>query len=126
MSDDLGKILLLAIVLIAGFFGWRAWDIKRASPQWPSVDGVMLTAQPRSMNANPAEPEASQHDWVAEVRYAYTVDGKAYTGDRLQAFGRRYMTRDEVLKELAPFPVGATVKVYHDPAKPEVSVLIPG
>lgn len=126
MSDDLGKILLLAIVLIAGLLAWRAWEVKRASPQWPSVEGVMLTSQPRAMNANPAEPEAAQHDWVAEVRYAYTVDGKAYTGDRLQAFGRRHMTKEEVLQELAPFPVGSNVKVYHDPAKPESSVLIPG
>lgn len=126
MSDDLGKILLLAIVLIAGFFAWRAWEVKRASPQWPSVEGVMLTSQPRAVHDNPAEPESAKHDWVSEVRYAYTVDGVAHTGNRLQAFGRRHMTKEEVLKELAPFPVGARVKVFYDPAKPENSVLIPG
>lgn len=126
MSDDLGKILLLAIVLIAGFFAWRAWEVKRASPQWPSVEGIMLTSQPRALHANPAEPDGAKHDWVAEVRYAYTVNGVNFTGDRLQAFGRRYMTREEVLQELAPFPVGARVKVFHDPAKPGNSVLIPG
>ena len=126
MSDDLGKILLLAIVLIAGFFAWRAWEVKQASPRWPSVEGVMLTSQPRAVHDNPAEPESAKHDWVSEVRYAYTVDGVSYTGDRLKAFGRRHMTKEEVLQELAPFPVGARVKVYHDPAKPGSSVLIPG
>ena len=126
MSDDLGKILLLSIVLIAGFFAWRAWEVKRASPQWPSVEGVMLTSQPRAMHDNPAEPDSAKHDWVAEVRYAYTVNGVSYTGDRLQAFGRRHMTREEVLLELAPFPVGARVKVFHDPHRPESTVLIPG
>lgn len=126
MSDDLGKILMLAIVLIAGFFAWRAWEVKQASPRWPSVEGVMLTSQPRAVHDNLAEPESAKHDWVSEVRYAYTVDGVSYTGDRLQAFGRRHMTKEEVLKELAPFPVGARVKVYHDPTKPGSSVLIPG
>lgn len=126
MSDELGKILLLAMVLIAGVFAWRAWEVKRASPQWPSVEGVMLTSQPRSLNDNPAEPEGAKHDWVAEVRYAYTVNGASYTGNRLQAFGRRYMTQDEVRRELAPFPVGARVKVFHDPDQPANSVLIPG
>ena len=126
MSDDLGKILLLAIVLIAAVFAWRAWEVKRASPQWPSVEGVMLTSQPRSLHDNPAEPDSAKHDWVAEVRYAYTVHGVAYTGNRLQAFGRRHMTQEEVLKELAPFPVGAKVRVYHDQKHPEKSVLIPG
>ena len=126
MSDDLGKILLLAIVLIAGFFAWRAWEVKQASPRWPSVEGVVLTSQPRAVHDNPAEPESAKHDWVSEVRYAYTVDGVSYTGDRLQAFGRRHMTKQEVLQELAPFPVGARVKVYHDPANPGRSVLIPG
>lgn len=126
MSDDLGKILLLAIVLIAGLFAWRAWEVKRNSPQWPSVEGVMLTSQPRAMHDNPAEPESAKHDWVAEVRYAYMVDGVSYTGDRLQAFGRRYMTKEEVQQELAPFPVGAHIKVFYDPAQPQSSVLIPG
>lgn len=126
MSDDFGKILLLAIVLIAGLFAWRAWEVKRNSPQWPSVEGVMLTSQPRAMHDNPAEPESAKHDWVAEVRYAYMVDGVSYTGDRLQAFGRRYMTKEEVLQELAPFPVGAHVQVFYDPAQPQSSVLIPG
>ncbi len=126
MSDDLGKILLLAIVLIAGLFAWRAWEVKRNSPQWPSVEGVMLTSQPRAMHDNPAEPESAKHDWVAEVRYAYMVDGVSYTGDRLQAFGRRYMTKEEVQQELAPFRVGAHVKVFYDPARPQSSVLIPG
>ena len=126
MSDDFGKILLLAIVLIAGLFAWRAWEVKRNSTQWPSVEGVMLTSQPRAMHDNPAEPESAKHDWVAEVRYAYMVNGIPYTGDRLQAFGRRHMTKEEALQELAPFPVGAHVKVYFDPAKPQSSVLIPG
>ena len=126
MSDDLGKILLLAIVLIAGLFAWRAWEVKRQSPQWPSVEGVMLTSQPRALHDNPAEPESAKHDWVAEVRYAYMVNGVSYTGDRLQAFGRRYMTKEEVQQELAPFPVGAHIKVFYDPAQAQSSVLIPG
>jgi hypothetical protein len=126
MSDDLGKILLLAFVLVFGVLAWRAWEVKRASPSWPSVEGVMLVSQPRSANPNDAEPEHVRQDWFAEVRYRYTVNGVSHTGDRLRAFGRQHLMREDVLQELAPFPVGAKVKVYFDPARPERSVLIPG
>lgn len=126
MSDELGKLLVLTIVLVAALFAWRAWEVKRASPQWPSVEGVILSSQPRAVYDNPAEPETAKHDWLSEVSYTYTVNGVTRTGDRLRAFGRRHMTKEEALKELAPFPAGARIKVYHDPAKPDVSVLIPG
>lgn len=126
MSDDLGKVLLLAFVLVFGVLAWRAWEVKQASVQWPSVEGVMLLSQPRSQHLNSAEPEGAQHDWVSEVRYRYSVNGVSHTGDRLRAFGRRHMSREESMQELAPFPVGAKVKVYFDPAKPDSSVLIPG
>jgi len=126
MSDDLGKVLLLAFVLVFGVLAWRAWEVKQASVQWPSVEGVMLVSQPRSQHLNSAEPEGAQHDWVSEVRYRYSVNGVSHTGDRLRAFGRRHMSREEAMQELAPFPVGAKVKVYFDPAKPDSSVLIPG
>jgi len=126
MSDDLGKVLLLAFVLVFGVLAWRAWEVKQASVQWPSVEGVMLVSQPRSQHLNSAEPEGAQHDWVSEVRYRYSVNGVSHTGDRLRAFGRRHMSREEAEQELALFPVGAKVKVYFDPAKPDSSVLIPG
>jgi hypothetical protein len=126
MPDSLGKFVITVFVLAFGFMAWRAWQIKQASPAWPSVDGEMLVSMARPFNTQNAEPEAGKNDWRAEVLYRYTVDGVTYEGHRLQAFGHHYFSRAEAESALAPFPVGALVKVYHDPAKPNVSVLIPG
>ncbi len=126
MPDSLGKFIVAAFVLVFAFVAWRAWQIKVASPQWPSVEGDMLVSRARPFNMQSSEPEAGKNDWMAEVHYRYTVNGVEHEGRRLQAFGRHYFSRDEAESALAPFPVGARVKVFHDPARPDVSVLIPG
>lgn len=126
MSDDLGKYLIAAFVLALAFLAWRAWQVKQASPSWPYVMGEVTSSRPVSRQMNPAEPEGAQHEWMSEVRYRYSVNGQDHTGDRLRAFGRQNLTKEECVQELAPFPVGARVKVYYDPAKPGSSVLIPG
>jgi Protein of unknown function (DUF3592) len=126
MPDQLGKYIAAAFVLAFCFLAWRAWQIKQASPQWPSVEGEITESRARPFNAQSGEPEAGKNDWMAEVRFRYSVQGVTHEGNRLQAFGRHYFSREEAEQALAPYPVGARVKVFHDPAQPEVSVLIPG
>ena len=64
---------------------------------------------------------------TARCATATAWGGKTYTGTRLRAFGRNHSSEAEALQELAPFITpGQAVKVYYDPAKPSVSVLIPG
>ena len=126
MPDQLGKFIIAAFLLAMAVLAWRAWQIKQASPRWPSVEGEVLVSRARPYNEQPYEPEAGKHDWMAEVRYRYSVNGIGHEGNRLQAFGRHYFSREEAEQALAPYPVGARVKVFHDPARPDVSVLIPG
>lgn len=126
MPDQLGKVIIAAFLLAMAVLAWRAWQIKQASPRWPSVEGEVLVSRARPYNEQPYEPEAGKHDWMAEVRYRYSVNGVSHEGNRLQAFGRHYFSREEAEQALAPYPVGARVKVFHDPAHPDVSVLIPG
>lgn len=42
MGDQLGKLLLVALVAGFGLLAWRAWQIRQASPNWPTVEGEML------------------------------------------------------------------------------------
>ncbi|MDE2593124.1 MAG: DUF3592 domain-containing protein [Burkholderiales bacterium] len=126
MFDDLGKYLIIAFVLFFGVMAWRAWQVKQASPQWPSVQGEMVSARAFTHTENGPDRGASSHEWYTEVRYRYTVSGTTYTGDRLRAFGRHHFDQQQAEAEIAPFPVGKPVTVYYDPAKPSASVLIPG
>jgi hypothetical protein len=126
MPDQLGKYIVAAFLLAIAFLAWRAWQIKQASPSWPSVEGEVIESRARPFNVQSGEPEAGKNDWMAEVRYRYSVAGQAHVGNRLQAFGRHYFSRTDAEQALAPFPVGARVRVFHDPDQPDVSVLIPG
>lgn len=126
MPDQLGKYIVAAFVLAVCFLAWRAWQIKQASPGWPSVEGEITQSRARPFNEQSGEPEAAKNDWMAEVRFRYTVQGVTHEGQRLKAFGRHYLSREEAEQALAPYPVGARVPVFYDPARPDVSVLIPG
>ncbi len=62
-----------------------------------------------------------------ELRYAYDVGGKRYTGERqsLDAEGKIYLP--EGAERLAGnFPVGAPVTAHYDAANPARSLLEPG
>lgn len=126
MFDTFGKCLLAAVALGFVFLAWRTWQIKQGSPDWPHVQGQMLVAKVRAGNETGDARGTPTHEWFTEVRYSYTVAGVAYTGNTLRAFGRRHFSQEQAEAELAPFPVGQPVRVYHDPARPERSVLIPG
>ena len=126
MTDDMFRLILIAVVALLVVFGWRAWQIRQASPQWPSVMGEMISAQAVARNETGDGSGTHTHMWHSQVRYRYTVNGQLYTGNRLRAFGYNHSSEAESLKELAPFAPGQPVRVYYDPVKPEVSVLIPG
>lgn len=126
MPDTLGKYIVVAFVLAFAFLAWRAWQIKQASPAWPSAVGEVIESRARPFNAQTSEPEAGKNEWLTEVRYRYTVNGVVRTGNRLRAFSPHHFTRAEAEQALQAFPVGARVPVYYDPGQPDVSVLIPG
>lgn len=126
MFEDLGKYLLIAFFVFFGVLAWRAWQIRQASPDWPSVQGEMLSSRVFAHNQTGGEQGVSTHEWYTEVHYRYTVQGQTYEGNRLKAFGRHHFSKELAEAELAPFPVGQPVRVYYNPAKPSESVLIPG
>lgn len=126
MPDQLGKYIIAAFVLAICVVAWRAWQIKQASPQWPSAEGEIVESRARPFNQQTGEPEAGKNDWIAEVRYRYSVQGVAHEGRRLRAFEPHHFSREEAERMLAPYPVGARVRVFYDPARHDVSVLIPG
>jgi hypothetical protein len=126
MDDSFGKLILLAFVLVFGFLGWRAWQVKQASPAWPFVEGEMLQARAFARNQTGDERGEPTHAWQTEVVYEYHVNGQRFVGKRLRAMGLNHFDQTSAMKEIAPFHVGMKVKVYYDPAKPSSSVLIPG
>jgi hypothetical protein len=66
-------------------------------------------------------------DHEAEVRYRYTVGGRAYESTTL-AIGVVDEFRDvaEAQRRASGYPVGSAVRVHYDPRAPERSALEPG
>jgi len=126
MSEDFGKYLVLAIVLVVAVVAWRAFQMKAASPDWPWVMGEIVRAKPLPMSDNPFEQHHGTHKWDLDVRYRYSVLGQNYENGRIRAISPHYFDEQSALQALKDYPVGAQVKVYYDPARPDSSVLIPG
>lgn len=64
--------------------------------------------------------------YIAEIRYAYSVAGRHYTGDKYR-FGAFNRTDKRWARQLADaHPVGRSVTVYYDADNPALSVLAPG
>ena len=123
---SLEDIVLPAMLLLIAGFAWWAWQIKRDSPTWPSVEGEILTARAYARNETGDQRGTPTHEWLTEVSYRYTVGGVTYTGNRIRAFGPLHFDEASALTEIRPFPVGAKVPVYYRPDSPSTSVLIPG
>lgn len=61
-----------------------------------------------------------------EVRFSYTIDGKAYESDLLRPtiIVRTYASGDSAAREIEPFPVGAVVQAYYSPKRPHQAYLV--
>lgn len=125
MDIDWGKWIVGGIVVGVGFLMWRAYLDRQASPQWPSVMGRILDS--RVVAQNESNDGASfTREWRIDLNYRYTVNGHTYQNNRIRALLPRFGSEAEALSIQRRFPAGAEVPVYHDPAKPQSSVLIPG
>lgn len=121
--EHLALPLILAAVVTAA---WWAWQIKRDSPEWPSVEGEILVSRVRAANETGDASGTATHHWWAEVQYRYVVEGVTHTGNRIRAMGINHFDEASAQQELAAFPVGARVRVFYRPDQPGTSVLIPG
>lgn len=91
----------------------------RASCSWPTTNGQVL----RSFVAkNPS----GEHGHAAFVTYQYTVEGQEYESSTIRFPLYSGYNYSKAKKIISAYPVLKTVKVYYNPKKPLISVLIPG
>jgi len=90
----------------------------QASNDWPSAPGVITVSQVDSM--------LIKRKAKAKISYRFTVGGGSYVGSRVRFADTTGSNRSSQEALIAPYPVGANVKVYYDPKNPKVSVLEPG
>lgn len=108
-----------AFVLGAGIRNRRR---ANASLAWPTVPGVILQSETVLSVTKDAEGDETEYH-VPTVRYRYGVGGNTFEGTRLRFGDVRQHSDAASAKLLQPYPVGASVAVRYNPAKPSDATL---
>lgn len=108
-------ISVVSLIVGLAFAGLALWlrSQAHASQSWPSVDGVVLESRVDDKHLEFRKPV---------LRYRYSVSGRHYVGHRV-AFSGHGGSRAAMTALIAPYAVGAQVRVHYDPAKPSRAVL---
>ncbi len=124
-----GGVFLVAGVFL-GFSASKQLGHARASSEWPTVSGKVLSSEVRTKRSRTSgsrkHGSRSRTTYHAEVHYEYTVDGRPYTADRVQ-FGEYGSDNSSHAREIvARYAEGKQVSVHYDPTQPDLAVLEPG
>jgi hypothetical protein len=95
----------------------------KESEDWPSTTGRITETSVSEERVSSGGRTVGHTEYRPEVRYEYTVDGVAYTGDRMALESRRYRTLGAATADLFDYQQGQDVTVYYDPSHPEQSAL---
>ena len=120
------SLFLIAVVLASVWTAGRAWialNVARASRSFAETRGRILRSEvvrERVAAGSTAQVQAPS------VVFEYEVEGRRYEGDTL-SFDPMFLTTfaDRAKGTCARYPVGAQVRVFYDPARPEVACLEP-
>src|SRR6185369_15839646 len=127
MPRGLWLVLCLAMVGLAVLTGKYLW-LSIACRHWPSAPGIILLAREHQDTVQrPPRQSGRPVEFVyrAEIEYAYTVGGIAYTGTQVafSDYAGFSGSRKAVKERLVRYVPGSAVTVYYDSANPRMSVL---
>ena len=123
LQEMLGAAMALAGL---GYVGYVTHKIRLAhrARSWPTAPGEILAArveQKRTRTGN-----GNGYVYVANIEYAYEVRGRRYQGDTICIGGELDTSFEARAQERCRrYPVGRTVRVYHQPKDPQVCCLEP-
>lgn len=96
------------------------------STGWPTTTGTVLESDIHDGVWLRNKKDADTH-YQPTVEYTYTVDGTAYTNDRVSFTEHSGSTERSWAEDIVDrFPIGAEVTVYYKPGAPDEAVLDPG
>ncbi|MDM7948111.1 DUF3592 domain-containing protein [Hydrogenophaga sp.] len=113
LSPQIASLIAIVLGLGSGAYLLRSLIRQHSSKRWPTTIGEILESN----------IEEDSDGWAPHVRYAYAVERKHYTNDRLYFHLSNGSTERDARKHLSPYPVGKRVTVYYNPRKPEEAVL---
>jgi hypothetical protein len=136
MGGSHGGLVALGLFLMLVGGGLAFWFSRMnnafkvqasASAAWPSVAGTVVAAEVQTRRHGgglSGGRQSAQHTPL--IAYHYGVGDQGYQGTRIRYGLLVFNFKGGAEKVLAPYPVGAQVRVHYNPANPADSVLEAG
>ena len=118
-------LVFIGIGLFALVFGLIQFRTAKASADWPTATGKVVTASVETSSSTDEDGSTSRR-YSPRVEYAYTVSGRKYTSNQVSVGSKRtYGSRASAEAKL-DYRSGQQVTVHYTPGKPDQAVLEPG
>jgi hypothetical protein len=107
------KAAALSVLLIAVLVGFmKQWEIwvtqhEKTISEWPNVSGTVISTHRGTIG--------SEDTPTITIRFAYMVEGMTYQDSQC-------LIVDDYSEE-SKYPLGTSITVYYDPAKPENALI---
>lgn len=96
------------------------------SAKWPFTEGKIIKSEVvKQEDLHLGSGHTKTTTYSAKIEYEYSVSSQNYRGGSIK-FGDEYAVKEEANKYVHKYPLGATVRVYYNPQKADMSVLEPG
>jgi hypothetical protein len=121
MAQFIALALVGAGLLLIGLMQRRK---VRASQSWSRTTGKVYESTVQSEFSRGSGDDPDSWSYYPVVRYQYWTGSEWLCGDRIRFDRHGYGSPGQAQAALAPYPVGAQVEVFFDPAAPSQAVLI--
>jgi len=111
-----GSIFLIIGLGVMGAAAKRGLK-QRATSDWPSLEGTIVSTDLRKSDENGAE---------SPLMYEFDLNGKIYRSTRVAFIDRSNIDYNDWIQLANGLPREGAVTVYYDPEQPNESVLISG
>lgn len=123
------RILPLIFVVVGAILVFSSIrDIYRAksSVNWPAIHGKILSSSVKTHHTTTGPNRRKSITFLAQILYAFSVDGKSFTGNWVSYGGNSSRHPSDVYRVVNRYPKGKEVIVYYMPDNPKLCVLEPG
>jgi hypothetical protein len=128
-TENLKGLGYCLFALVGGLvlLGWQ-WNSRAgasATLQWPTAEGKIVSSEVEQKEVYRRKRIRTVFD--PQIQYSYEVDGKAYTGHRIDYYEDQASENEQTaIAVSSKYPAGEDVKVYYNPQDPASSLLEPG
>ena len=105
-------VLVFDVIIISGFV-----KLEYAKSRYQPIDAVIARSQVEVQNTSDGT------NYIADIAYAYSVQGQQYTSDRHSFFEVSSSSRDFAEQIVQKYPVGAQVQAFYNPSDPSRAVI---